>query len=535
METLNKMNDQKMNKGFKLAALSMAVTLVVGCSNPDDPDAGGAISKTSVSGAALDGYLAGATVYADLNNDGNKNAGEPSAITDSEGFFSTSKDGATDYCASADTEKFCLQIKGVVPESVVLRTFGGFDVFTGEPFVGELAATALPQADGSIPDQMITPLSSVMLGAGSNVLSNLGLNTSQLETDFLDASSFDAEATNRAYLLHKIAVIFSELFEDQYNYFGKESFFPNGASSYIYEAFATQLNSSSNINRTMLEAVFDAVDAKIVTTYNSNLSGDNPSISSNIDTSDRTLALNNAESIIGLVNAAVPSDNSLNVTNARSRMIGVEMVVTKMINNSSSSDIENALTAALDTSGAAGTLYDALGDGNDIDFTSLLDVDYSSGVIDYSSVAVTGGVSFDDLSNKELYVEYSDDEAGVSGAALVVFEPLSGSVVDRGSLKLCIRYSDTTEDNELETEGALFDAGEWHKIDSRRLIVSVLGGFDFTLISRGAVGSDNVFSLSYTGETRTWQTDTDLEDLSTSGAAMETHEDCQARLSNTPT
>lgn len=535
MGTQNEMKYESLNKGFKIAALSMAVAMAAGCGSPSDPDAGGAISKTSVSGAAIDGYLAGATVYADLNNDGLKNAGEPSATTDGEGFFSTAKDG-TDYCATAGYEKFCLQVKGTVPDSVVLRTFGGFDVFTGEPFVGELAASVSPEADGSIPDQLITPLSSVMLGAGTNVLGNLGLNTSQLESDFLDASSFDAEATNRAYLLHKIAVIFAQVFEDQYDYFGDESFFPSGASSFIYEAFATQLNSSSNINRAMLIAVFNAVDTKIIDTYNDNRSEGSSSISSNISTPEQTAAIDNAEDIIGLVNAAVPNDPSLTATNARARMMGVEMVVSKMINGSGTSDIADALAAAIDTSGAAGTLYDALGDGSDIDFTSLLNVDYSAGSIDYSSIDVTGGVSFDDLSGKELYVEYSDNEAGVSGAAVVLFEaPEAGSMItDSGALKLCIRYQDTTEDNELETEGALFDVGEWNKIDSRRLIVSVLGGFDFTLISRGAVGANNVFSLSYTGETRTWQTDQDLEDLQTSTAAMETHDDCKARL-NPPT
>lgn len=522
MDIRNSKKHVNLNGTLKVAALSVAVAFASGCSSPSDPDSGTSQSVTSLSGIAIDGYLAGATVYADLNEDGRLNSGEPSATTDKDGYFSTAMDD-TDYCASSETEKFCLQIPGSVPDSVILRTYGGFDVFTGEPFIGELSASVSPESDGSIPDQMITPLSSVLVGAGDDVLGNLGLVAGQHEVDFL-GDGFDPEVANRAYLLHKVAVIFANLFEEEYELFGEESYFPQSSTTFIYEAFSNALDSSSTIDRTMLATVFDAVDLKIRTTYDAN-NDDEPALASSISAGDRTLTLDNAEDILGLVNAAIP-ESGLSVDEVRARMIGVEMVVTKMINDPRDTGIADALAEAMDTSGAAGTLYEALGDGTDIDFATLLEVDYSALTIDYDQVDVTGGVSFSDLAGQELFVEYSEDD-DASGAAVLLF---SGEG-DSGDLKLCIKYDDgdPEETSSLETTGALFDAGEWSKIDDRRLIITVLGGFDFTLISRGAVDGRNVFSLTYTGETETW--DTDLG-LSTSSGSMETHEDCQARLTD---
>ena len=40
-----------------------------------------------ISGVAVDGYVAGATVFQDLNNDGNLDLGEPSVATNSLGSF----------------------------------------------------------------------------------------------------------------------------------------------------------------------------------------------------------------------------------------------------------------------------------------------------------------------------------------------------------------------------------------------------------------------------------------------------------------
>ncbi|WP_186110844.1 hypothetical protein [Burkholderia gladioli] len=64
---------------------------------PTPPKSGGGTSATqptgAISGKAMDGYLAGATVCLDLNNNGICDAGEPTAVTDATGQFSVPYSG----------------------------------------------------------------------------------------------------------------------------------------------------------------------------------------------------------------------------------------------------------------------------------------------------------------------------------------------------------------------------------------------------------------------------------------------------------
>lgn len=510
------MIDIKKN-ALRAMTFSATAALVSACS-PSDPDNGTSLTSTSVSGIAIDGYLARATVYADLNNDGRLDAGEPSALTDSDGYFSTSKDNEN-YCASASTEKHCLQVVGTVPETVTLRTKGGFDIFTGEPFVGQLSAVVSPDANGDIPSQKITPLSS--LGSASATL--LGLTESQVNKDFIVDESFDAEAANVAFKLHKVAVIYADALEGVYDYFGEKVSFPDSASTYVYDAFATVLAGDSELSVDILGDVFDTVDQRIVTTFNA-IDGETE-ISSR-SSSVRSQAVANAVKVFGLIDNAMPS--GMSSSQVRARMIGVEMVVAKMIaDNANTSVIDAAIEKA---EVFEGDLYTALGDGLDIDFTELLSINYSPDDPDYDSVQISGGISFEQISDKELYLEINNTAKKVTGAALLLFDGVN-SESDSGDLKLCIKYDDADDVKDFETTGALFKTGEWTKIDDRRVVLSLLGSFDFTLISRGVTDSNrNLFSMSFAGETETWDTAADLDSIATNSKAMDSHQDCKDRL-----
>lgn len=86
------------NTGFSkhVLGLSIAAALAAcgggGDSGPAQPPTGGGTTPTTptpaVTGKAIDGYLAGATVCLDLNNNGACDSGEPSAVTDGNGQFS---------------------------------------------------------------------------------------------------------------------------------------------------------------------------------------------------------------------------------------------------------------------------------------------------------------------------------------------------------------------------------------------------------------------------------------------------------------
>ena len=94
-----------------------------------------------------DGYIAGATVFADANGNGKLDAGEASATTDSTGSFT------------------------LVGGSGSLIAFGGIDTSTGLPLLGQLSAPA-----GS---QVISPVTTLqtMGASSSSLLSALGLST----------------------------------------------------------------------------------------------------------------------------------------------------------------------------------------------------------------------------------------------------------------------------------------------------------------------------------------------------------------------
>ncbi len=130
---------------------SAAVVLTVN----DRPD------PVKLSGTAVDGYIAGATVFADADKDGVLDQGEASTITDATGNFTL--------------------VGGTGP----LVMFGGTDISTNTPFVGKMKApegslvitplTTLVEAlVGTTPGQSGTPLTAAQ--AQAEVLEGLGLD-----------------------------------------------------------------------------------------------------------------------------------------------------------------------------------------------------------------------------------------------------------------------------------------------------------------------------------------------------------------------
>jgi hypothetical protein len=102
-------------------------------------------TTTTLSGVVVDGYVSGATVYLDLNNNNTQDAGEPSATTGASGQFTLS------------TTATVAQINGQR-----LRMTGGTDLSTGQPFTHSMSAVVEDAA--SKPFSAVTPLSSVIDG-----------------------------------------------------------------------------------------------------------------------------------------------------------------------------------------------------------------------------------------------------------------------------------------------------------------------------------------------------------------------------------
>ena len=102
-----------------------------------------ALSVSGIQAAVVDGYIAGAKVFVDQNNDGKANAGEWSGTTDAKGFY-------------------------VLPATVSgakITASGGKDILTQKDFVGVLSAPA-----GSTVMNPITTLVQTVLESNPNAL-----------------------------------------------------------------------------------------------------------------------------------------------------------------------------------------------------------------------------------------------------------------------------------------------------------------------------------------------------------------------------
>ena len=102
-----------------------------------------ALSVSGIQAAVVDGYIAGAAVFVDQNNDGKANAGEWSGTTDAKGFY-------------------------VLPATVSgakITASGGKDILTQKDFVGVLSAPA-----GSTVMNPITTLVQTVLESNPNAL-----------------------------------------------------------------------------------------------------------------------------------------------------------------------------------------------------------------------------------------------------------------------------------------------------------------------------------------------------------------------------
>lgn len=156
-------------KHFQKTILSILITFsVVGCDSPSKLDevgigkylTGGLASNISMSGLVVDAYIKDAVVFVDVNENGQKDTDEPSAITDQDGFFSFNPRTQTNYCGINPTEN-CLQVTDEHKGKLV-RSIGGVDIITNQPFMGQMFVRISDDAENSdVTGIAISPLTSV--------------------------------------------------------------------------------------------------------------------------------------------------------------------------------------------------------------------------------------------------------------------------------------------------------------------------------------------------------------------------------------
>jgi len=129
----------------KIISCVAGLALLAGCSGADEEQDTIAVpvnNSVTISGVALNGYLANALVWIDLRQNNTPDGFEPFAYTDNQGYFSYNPNTGVNYCESteASQQRFCLQT-GTQSGLLNIKAAKGIELLSGEVFRGVLSAT----------------------------------------------------------------------------------------------------------------------------------------------------------------------------------------------------------------------------------------------------------------------------------------------------------------------------------------------------------------------------------------------------------
>ena len=348
-----------MNK-LSLPVIIAACSQLIACGGSGQDN--GSISEFSqqYTGIAIDGYLARSTVYLDSNNNGTRDPWESFAFTDNQGHYSYNPQTDTDYCAStasAEEQQYCLTSNRDLTD-VVIRIDGGYDILTGEPFVGQLSRRVLDEDRNST--ILITPLTSLLTeirdsSARTQLLDNLSLTETDLNTNYLDTNGsgeIDERLLNTALKVHKSVIVLADRLQHSYHEIGENYGTPNDPSPSIYDFLARELSTTTNTldtaltNENSLLTILDNAETHLREIYASRdltLPADLGSIESPTTLLRTTDVVAN---IPILVNTLINPNTELTPTLAIGAARSLEAVVIKALSENGGLDtsIDNAVT-----------------------------------------------------------------------------------------------------------------------------------------------------------------------------------------------
>lgn len=266
-----------------LASMSvLAWLMLVGCGA--DPQDEGVISQNNqvFGGRAIDGYIARATVFIDSNNNGTRDAWEPWAFTDNQGYFSYNPITDGDYCAetaTAQASQYCLSSTTEYSEAV-LRIDSGYDTLTAEPFAGQLARRITVADGANVENTIISPITSLLTHVDAaqreQVLMALDIESDDVELDYLGTAgsdSIDSQLLNKAIKIHKAVTVLSDRLTDIYTEVGNEFDTPNDATAAVYRSLAAEIvQSGSQLDNVLLSIdalarVIESAEDEIIALY----------------------------------------------------------------------------------------------------------------------------------------------------------------------------------------------------------------------------------------------------------------------------
>jgi len=458
---------------------------------------------------AIDGYLAGATVYVDQNVNGKLDAFEPRALTDSDGYFSYNHRTGTDYCADGGLDQYCLSGSIAADAEVVIRVTGGYDTVTQLPFKGMLS---LRSSDLDRDDlRLVTPQTSMVADAGDSAKTKLDalIAAGVLDPRGLNSDPFgNVEQISRAQMTAIISQMVGEAGEltlPPATFQDVES--SAWANSYI--AMTAQLVKGIDDGSGIFESAFGSAAALGELTRSALFAAVNPgqimpgSYQLPNEGAIQPLLQSTAD-IVALTEDMLARLNGSGAPEELKAILRLQMIAAQRAlqnpNDPQLGNLADWVQTQLAQGNGLGSDLTALGE-DDIDLGALIApgfaFDPSSNSISASAKIPAGAaLAFSALVNTAFSV--SLDRPDERGDALFFVSGANGA--RSGDMKVCVRYRgddgdfDTT--NSTDPDGALLVGGHWSLLDDHTLTLSidVAGGVRSMLLK--AVGT-NASGLDY--------------------------------------
>lgn len=556
---------------FQPSAFYLAVaTAAFGCGGTGQDTGVSKNFQQTLQGVAVDGYLARATVYLDYDNNSTRDPWEPFAFTDDNGYYSFNPLTNTDYCAvdaDAQSALYCLRNTRPVAESV-LRVNGGYDVLTGEPFVGQLSRR-IDLSDTERPvSAVVSPLTTLLTNVRTSedrekLFSALGIDEADIDVDFMNidgANTVDGTLLNVTLKLHKTVSVLANLLETRYSEIGSQAGAANDMSSSIYHHLASQMVSrelelDDVLSDTQaMSAVMQAAESDAHRIYDQ-WDMELPEGSQAQVFMDYGRALQHGTQLVQIINQVVaPTQHFTSEEEVRGSARLVESLTVKALNESSQGNtFTSAVTFLQNTSNGSliQSLIENLGHPAS-DLNRLTQHNFSGSDFD-SSEAIRDLVRlpentqpFAQIAGKQLRV--SDMDLGsapnnLKDSEVELYFHDSGND-SRGTFDACVKYI-----KEAHSDGALGDAntrgelvsGYWSLLDADRnhgesysllLNIEFLGStYQAILKPAGTVSLNNltmqVIRFDHAGKLRAWHSAVGLQTIS---SLPNSDADCEQRL-----
>jgi len=556
-----------MKEIFFRSCMLTGFSMLVACGGTGQDEGSRVEISQIVSGRAIDGGLARATVYVDTNNNGARDAWESWAFTDDDGFFSYNPKTDTNYCAATATgeqQQYCLNIR-TQRDNAILRVVNGYDVMTGEPFQGQLSRRIRIGDDTEEDSQtLISPLTTLVSTQETEqeqqqILSRLSLTRDDLDTDYTETGASD-HLLNAALKVHKTVTVLSDRLTDTYREIGENVGTPHDATPAVYSRLAAQLMDSQDgldtllANENSMVSVIDQAEVHLRNIYRQR----DYSLPADMDSTNSAGEMRRAVRVTTQMNQALdrllPSNGTSSPSDRLGAVRAVESLVIKATREGSSRDssVDNAL--AFFNSDTNTSLLEALRSAlsqSSADVSLLASNDFVGDDFDSpedftAQVQLPEGARpFADIAGKMIHL--SDPDLGYAPNHLKDYEVQiyfdESSVATSGDLLACAKYiEDANIDGTLgegNTRGtlvygfwSLLGAGDSAESYSLLLTLEFLGGaYQAVVKPSGNIMVDGeekmALRFDFDGEMRDWHTEQGFTVVDT---LPERSADCEARL-----